>query len=133
MPFEIVKTGQGKGLVVNTQSGRQYSKSPIPLANAEKQLRLISSEKYDDWRGRGLEHSSSHVDMPKESSDPSKETFIQEVVESPKFKKGAFTAQAKKKGMEPKEMMKEVLENPEKYDVTTRRRAQFMKNIQKKE
>lgn len=37
---------KGKAIVVNTQSGKHYSKSPIPLANAEKQARLL----------RGVEH-----------------------------------------------------------------------------
>lgn len=41
MPFEIVKTGQGKGFVKNTQTGKTYSDSPIPLANAKKQERLL--------------------------------------------------------------------------------------------
>lgn len=59
-----------------------------------------------------------------------KEKWIQEVVDSPKFKRGAFTAQAKEHDKTTKEFMKEVLEHPDKYSTTTRRRAQFMKNIQ---
>ncbi|MFZ4598701.1 MAG: hypothetical protein ACOYNN_08665 [Terrimicrobiaceae bacterium] len=54
--------------------------------------------------------------------------FIQEVVSSPSFKKGAFTKQAKAHGMTTKQMMNHVLAHPEDYDMTTRRRAQFMKN-----
>ena len=37
---------KGKAIVVNTQTGKHFSKTPIPLANAEKQLRLL----------RGVEH-----------------------------------------------------------------------------
>lgn len=33
--------GKGKAIVVNSKSGKHYSKSPIPLANAEKQLRVL--------------------------------------------------------------------------------------------
>ena len=55
--------------------------------------------------------------------------FIQEVTEDPSFKKGAFTNQAKEHGMTTKQFMMEVLANPAKYTETTRKRAQFMKNI----
>jgi len=55
--------------------------------------------------------------------------WIQEVVESPSFHKGAFTRQAKSHGMTTKEFMEEVLSNPDKYDSHTKHRAQFMKNI----
>lgn len=80
----------------------------------------------DRYTGKALV-SGKH----KESEPPKR--FIQEVVSSPKFKKGAFTAQAKEAGKTTKEMMKEVLAHPEEYSTRTRRRAQFMKNIQKKD
>jgi hypothetical protein len=54
--------------------------------------------------------------------------WIQEVVESPTFHKGAFTAKAKKHNMTTKDFMHKVLENPDQYDIHTRRQAQFMKN-----
>lgn len=41
MPYEIVKTGQGKGFVLNTKSGKTYSDNPIPLVRAERQERLL--------------------------------------------------------------------------------------------
>lgn len=41
MPYEVVKTGQGKGYVINTKSGKTYSDNPIPLVRAEKQERLL--------------------------------------------------------------------------------------------
>jgi len=41
MPYEIVRTGQGKGMVKNTLTGKEFSKSPIPLVRAEKQERLL--------------------------------------------------------------------------------------------
>jgi hypothetical protein len=41
MPYEVKKTGQGKGIVMNTMTGKTYSKSPIPLASAHKQEKLL--------------------------------------------------------------------------------------------
>ena len=55
--------------------------------------------------------------------------WIQSVVDSPNFRKGAFTKKAKARGMKPEEFMKKVLSNPSQYDERTRRQAQFMKNI----
>ena len=45
---------------------------------------------------------------------------------------GAFTAQAKAHGETPKQFMKEVLAHPSEHTEKTRKRAQFMKNIQPK-
>jgi hypothetical protein len=37
---------KGKAIVVNSQSGKHYSKEPIPLVNAKKQMRaLYAAEK----------------------------------------------------------------------------------------
>ena len=41
MPHALEHWGKGKAIVVNTQTGKHFSKSPIPLANAQKQLRLL--------------------------------------------------------------------------------------------
>ena len=60
------------------------------------------------------------------------EKFIQKVISSPKFKKGALTKTAHRHGESPLEFAKEVLAHPEKHDITTRRRAQFLINIQKR-
>ena len=46
MPYIIEKWGS-KGIVVNSKTGKHFSKNPIPLANAEKQIRLL----------RGVEHN----------------------------------------------------------------------------
>ena len=43
MPYEIVRTGQGKGIVKNTQTGKEHSLSPIPINRARKQLRLLQA------------------------------------------------------------------------------------------
>lgn len=58
------------------------------------------------------------------------EMFIQEAIA--KMKKGALTAQAKKHGKEPLEFAADVLADPGSYTDTTRKRAQFLMNIQKK-
>ena len=58
-----------------------------------------------------------------------KTNWIQEVVDSPDFRKGAFTKKAKERGLTPEKFMSKVLNNPNKYDERTRKQAQFMKNI----
>jgi len=55
--------------------------------------------------------------------------WIQEVVESPKFHKGAFTKKAKSAGHTTARFMRMVLENPEDFDETTQRQARFMKTL----
>lgn len=55
--------------------------------------------------------------------------WIQDVVEAPGFKKGAFTKKAKRAGKKTTRLMKDVLENSEDYTPETRRQAQFMANI----
>ena len=57
--------------------------------------------------------------------------FIQKVVEGPKFREGAFTRKAHAVGMKPLQFMHRVLAHPHRYDLTTRREAQFLKNIQR--
>ena len=41
MPYTILHTGHGKGIVQNTRTGKTYSDSPIPLYRAERQERLL--------------------------------------------------------------------------------------------
>ena len=55
--------------------------------------------------------------------------WIQDVVESPKFKKGAFTGKAKKAGHTAKEYMRMVLEDPQDFPTETVRQARFMKTL----
>lgn len=40
MPYELRKKGTGY-VVVNTQTGKEHSKKPIPKARAEAQMRLL--------------------------------------------------------------------------------------------
>jgi hypothetical protein len=42
MPHALERWGT-KAIVVNSQTGKHYSTSPIPLANAQKQLRLLNA------------------------------------------------------------------------------------------
>ena len=42
MPYAIERTGS-KGTVMNTKTGKEYSKKPIPLASAKKQMRLLNA------------------------------------------------------------------------------------------
>lgn len=34
---------KGKAIVVNTQTGKHYSKNPIPLVKAESQMRVLQA------------------------------------------------------------------------------------------
>ena len=120
MPFALEKWND-KAIVVNTQTGKHYSQVPISREKAEAQMRLLKN--YVD---KGEPKKDPPADDP-----PSDKKWIQDVVSSPSFKKGAFTKQAKAKGATAKEFMHEVLSHPDQYDLTTRKRAQFMKNIQK--
>lgn len=56
--------------------------------------------------------------------------WVQEAVKH--IKKGALTKTAKAHGEKPMEFAKEVLEHPEQHTKTTRKRAQFAVNIQRK-
>lgn len=56
--------------------------------------------------------------------------FIQEAMKH--IKKGALTAEAKRHGEKPMEFAKEVLAHPGAHTETTRKRAQFAVNIQKR-
>jgi hypothetical protein len=55
--------------------------------------------------------------------------WIKKVVEH--MKKGSFTRQALSHHMLPGKFASEVVKHPKKYTLKTRRRAQFLKNIQK--
>jgi hypothetical protein len=53
MPYDVVKTGQDKGYVMNTKTGKTYSDSPIPLYKAKRQERILKEKADDDpcWSG----------------------------------------------------------------------------------
>lgn len=67
----------------------------------------------------------------KRLADPPAEKWVQEAVSH--MKKGALTKTAKRAGKKPLEFAKEVVEHPEKHTETTRKRAQFLVNIQKRD
>lgn len=54
MPFHLElgsggqKFPEGKAMVVNTRTGKHYSKSPIPIESARKQMRIL--EAYRDFK-----------------------------------------------------------------------------------
>jgi len=58
--------------------------------------------------------------------------FIQRVMSSPMYKKGSMTKAASKEGMSALAYAHTVLNHPEKHDIKTRRKAQFLVNIQRK-
>ena len=79
-----------------------------------------------------MPHERSAEHMKARHHNVTGEKFIQEVVSSPKFRKGALTKKAKAHGEKPLEFAKEVLAHPKEHDIRTRRQAQFLENIQRK-
>jgi len=73
-------------------------------------------------------HKMVHMYPVVASHNQNKGMFIQEAMKH--IKKGALTAQAKRHGEKPMEFAKKVLAHPEHYTETTRKRAQFLENIQ---
>jgi hypothetical protein len=55
--------------------------------------------------------------------------WIQDVVEAPTFKKGAFTGKARKAGHTAKEYMRLVLEDPSDFSPENVRQARFMQTL----
>jgi len=55
--------------------------------------------------------------------------WIQDVVEAPTFKKGAFTGKARKAGHTAKEFMRVVLDDPKDFSDETVRQARFMQTL----
>ena len=55
--------------------------------------------------------------------------WIQDVVEAPTFKKGAFTGKARKAGHTAKEYMRMVLDDPSDFSPETVRQARFMNTL----
>lgn len=92
----------------------------LPISSGNPKKSTIVSTKKD----AGKDYSDS------DSSHPKK--WIQSVVSSPDFERGAFTRQAASYNLTPIQFMEKVLANPDDYNLTTRRRAQFLKNIQRK-
>jgi len=88
--------------------------------------RLIEILKKGSERERAAEAGRQMREVAER--DPKK--FIADVVAH--MKKGAMTKAAARHGMKPLEYAKEVVEEPEKHTLTTRRRAQFLVNIQRK-
>ena len=80
-------------------------------------------DSYGKWGKRGMEDRD--ISMKKGG----KADWVQEVVDSPDFRKGAFTKKAKQRGLSTEAFMERVLANPSRYDERTRRQAQFMKNM----
>ena len=52
MPYALERWGKGKAIVVNSQTGKHYSSSPIPLANAEKQMKLLRAVEHGTLKPR---------------------------------------------------------------------------------
>jgi hypothetical protein len=43
MPFGLEHWGKDRAIVVNTQTGKHYSTTPIPVKTAEAQMRILEA------------------------------------------------------------------------------------------
>lgn len=127
-PLYTTKATKPVGLIgPASDARRRRSESPkerLAARSLEDRFKLTTS---------AVEHASSYKPVAAAAgagAGTSNEMFIQEAVA--KMKKGALTAQAKKHGKEPLEFAADVLADPKSYTETTRKRAQFLMNIQKK-
>ena len=111
MPYELEPVSGGY-YVETKATGKRHSKEPLSKETATKQMRALYAAEHNSHKSR-----------------PTKEKWIQTVVSSPSFHRGAFTKQALQHKMTARQFMNEVLSHPDNYDITTRRRAQFMANI----
>lgn len=66
---------------------------------------------------------------PEDLPEGGKRNWIQDAISN--MKEGSFTKQARRKHMTTKELVEDVIKHPKKFALKTRRRAQFLKNIQK--
>ena len=117
MPYDLVRVSPNGYFVETKETGRRHSKQPLPYDQAIKQMRAL-------YAAEAAEDSA----MPR-SRNATGKRWIQEVVNDPSFQHGAFTRQALEHKMTTQQFKEEVLRHPEKYDLKTRRRAQFMHNI----
>ena len=100
------------------------------MKNLMKKIQDVSTHgisKYDPFYGTRV--GKMFFEPIKGFAKGGKTNWVQDVVDSPDFRKGAFTKKAKERGLTPEEFMSKVLKNPDKYDERTRKQAQFMKNI----
>jgi hypothetical protein len=92
----------------------------------ESRFKQSKKDRRDEMKGENRAAGNKTYGSFEKGGDTN---WVQEVVDSPDFRKGAFTKKAKKRGLTPEEFMRKVLKNPSEYNERTRRQAQFMKNI----
>lgn len=66
MPFALEHWGN-KAIVVNTQTGKHYSRSPIPVVDAKKQLRILEAYKQEKESARGYKEKKQELRKEVES------------------------------------------------------------------
>jgi hypothetical protein len=88
----------------------------------------FNTERGEMKRSRAVKAAKKDVELEDELDGEGKpKMWIQEAVKG--MKKGAFTKQALRHDETPEEFAKDVLKHPGKYSKTTKKRAQFLKNI----
>jgi len=99
--------------------------------NLIKQLSIWASEWGQDFMILEYEDDMFYIMGNDDMFKNGGELWIQDAVAQMKKKGtiGAFTKQAKREGVTPIEFAKKVLKNPKGYTLKTRRRANFVKNV----
>ena len=92
-----------------------------------KRLKGIANQKGYDF-DYGLDGEPTEFWKINKMAKGGKTDFIQDVVDSPNFREGAFRRKAEARGMSTDAFMNQVLHSPHLYDERTRKQAQFMKN-----
>lgn len=147
MPYKLRKSPKSGYWVVNKDTGKKYSKSPLPLARAQAQMRALyavengyvlnksrKSRKSKSIRGGEFEDDFQQDTIilggGKSRSKKSPKRWVSKVtshLEHP----GSLTRKAQRAGKDTHDFACAVLRSPSKYTSQTRKQAQFFVNINK--
>ena len=113
--------------------GKSYEAEKITFINEAnpKGVKFYAYKRLNGYIGFAIGDLAISIDTIEKEMKKGGSTFIQNATEKMKKKGtvGAFTKEAKGARMSTEEFAKKVLSTPEKYSEKTRKRAQFMKNV----
>ena len=104
-----------------------YEYKTFKAPNNEADYISITPDNFSE-RNRITEYLDNESWEYEEYARGGKTNWVQDVVDSPNFREGAFTRKAEARGMSTDAFMNQVLHSPNLYDERTRKQAQFMKN-----
>lgn len=152
MPYKLRKSPKNGYWVVNKETGKKYSKSPLPLARAQAQMRALyavengyvlnrsksKSKKSKSMRGgyvEDIQESNQNESVilgggAKSKRRKSPKRWVSKVTNQLEHP-GSLTRKASRAGKDTHTFACEVLKSPSKYTLQTRKQAQFFVNINK--